>query len=84
MLLDQLYYAHSLLRQIASTLQNYQDDQSSIYLFEFVKTIVHDNELYQRLEQYEIKDFQLCHIDHVLKLYGIIRKSRDHLGETDL
>ncbi len=67
-LLDKLYNAHSLLRQIALALQNHQDDKSSIYLFEFVRTT--DNDLCRKLEQYEIKNFQLCHIDHVLKLYA--------------
>jgi hypothetical protein len=69
MLLDKLYHAHSLLRQIALALKNHPDDKSSIYLFEFVRMTDRDNDLYQKLEQYEIKDFQLCYIDHVLKLY---------------
>jgi hypothetical protein len=70
LLLDKLYHAHSLLRQIALILKNHPDDKSSIFLFEFVRMIDHDNDLSQRLEQYKIKDFQLCHIDHVLKLYA--------------
>jgi hypothetical protein len=66
-LLDKLYHAYSLLRQISLTLKTHQDDLSSTNLFEFVRSTDHD--IYERLEQYEIKDFQLCHIDHVLKLY---------------
>ncbi len=70
MLLDKLYNAYNLLRQIALILKNHQDDKSSLNLFEFIKITDHDNDIHQRLEQYEIKDFQLCHIDHVLKLYA--------------
>jgi hypothetical protein len=79
MLLDKLYHAYSFLRQIALTLQNYQDDKSSIYLSEFVRMTDHDNDLYQRLKQHEIKDFQLCHIDHVLKLYAQSISGFQHL-----
>ncbi len=69
MLLDKLYNAHSLIRQIALTLKNHPDDLSSTFLFDFVRKTDDGNNLYLKLEQYEIKDFHLCHIDHVLKLY---------------
>ena len=67
MLLDRLYQVYSFLRQIALTLKNHPDDVSNLYLLEFPKQT--DNELYQRFEQYQIEDFQLCHINHILKLY---------------
>ncbi|CAF3101241.1 unnamed protein product, partial [Rotaria sp. Silwood2] len=61
-LLDKLYYAHNLLRQIAFTLKNHLNDLSSIYLFEYVGMTDDDNNIHQQLEQYEIKNFQLCYI----------------------
>ena len=61
--LDKLYHAHSQIRQIALKLKNHPDDLSSTNLFQFAKKID------IKLEQYEIQDFQLCHIDHVLELY---------------
>ncbi|CAF4212462.1 unnamed protein product, partial [Rotaria sordida] len=68
-LLDKIYYAHNLLRQIALTLKNHQNDFASYYLFEFIKMTDYDNDILQRLEQYEIKDFQLCYINHVIEIY---------------
>ncbi|CAF5162924.1 unnamed protein product, partial [Rotaria magnacalcarata] len=69
-LLDKLYHTHKLLRQIALTLKTHQNDFSSNYLFEFVRMTDKDNDILQRLEQYEIIDFQLCYIDHVIEIYG--------------
>jgi hypothetical protein len=79
MSLDKLYNAHCILRQIALTLTTHQDDKSLIYLYEFVRTTDHDRDLYQKLEQYEIKDFQLCYIDHILKLYAESISGFQHL-----
>ncbi|CAF2702978.1 unnamed protein product [Rotaria sp. Silwood2] len=79
-LLDKLYHGHNLLRQIALTLNNHSNDLSSIYLFEFVKITDHNNhDILQQLEQYEIKDFQLCHIDHIIKLYAESISGFQHL-----
>ncbi|CAF1222260.1 unnamed protein product [Adineta steineri] len=79
MLLDKLYHAYNLLRQIALTLKNHRDDKSSLTLYQFAETMDHDNDIHQRLEQYEIKDFQLCHIDHILKLYAESISGFQHL-----
>ncbi|CAF4268789.1 unnamed protein product [Rotaria sp. Silwood2] len=67
--LNKLYDTHKLLRQIALTLKTHQNDFSTNHLFEFVRMIDKDNDILQRLEQYEIKDFQLCYIDHVIEIY---------------
>ena len=73
--LDKLYRAHTILRHIASTLNNDPNDLSATHLYEFVHTMDTNNELIQQFEQYEIRDFQLCYIDHVLRLY--IQSSSD-------
>ncbi|CAF4842456.1 unnamed protein product, partial [Rotaria sp. Silwood1] len=69
-LFDKLYYAYNLLRQIALTLKHHSNNLSSIYLFEYVRMTDNDNNIHQQLEQYEIKNFQLCYIDHVIQLYA--------------
>ncbi|CAF4777612.1 unnamed protein product, partial [Rotaria sp. Silwood2] len=38
-----------------------------------------DNDILQRLEQYEIKDFQLCYIDHVIAIYEESVSGLQHL-----
>ena len=79
MLFDKLYHAYNLLRQIALTLKDHRDDKSSLNLYQFANAMDSDNDIYQRLEQYEIKDFQLCHIDHILKLYAESISGFQHL-----
>ncbi|CAF3132384.1 unnamed protein product [Rotaria sp. Silwood2] len=79
MLLDKLYQSHNLLRQIALTLKKYSNKLSSINLFEFVRMTDHDNDILPRLEQYEIKDFQLCYIDHVIEIYAKSVSGFQHL-----
>ncbi|CAF1245410.1 unnamed protein product, partial [Rotaria sordida] len=82
-LLDKLYYSHNLLRQIALTLKDQQNDFSSNNLFEFIRIIDYDNDILQRLEQYEIKDFQLCYIDHIIEIYKESISGFQHLS-TDI
>ena len=69
MYLDKLYHSHNLLRQIAMMLKHYPDNLSQINLYDFVHSLGDDNTIHEQVEQYEIKDFQLCYIDHVRKLY---------------
>lgn len=79
MLLDKLYDTHKLLRQIALTLKNRKEDFSSNYFFEFVRMTDKENEILRRLEQYEIKDFKLCYISHVIEIYSESVKGFQHL-----
>ncbi|CAF4719416.1 unnamed protein product, partial [Rotaria sp. Silwood1] len=69
MYLDKLYHGHNLLRQITIILKNYQDDLSLLTLYEFIQSLDNDNNLFEQIQQYEIKDFQLCYIDHIRQLY---------------
>ncbi|CAF1573843.1 unnamed protein product [Rotaria sp. Silwood1] len=70
MYLDKLYHGHNFLRQIATILRHNSDDHSSKGLYEFVESGTEENaHLREQLERYEIKDFQLCYIDHVRQLY---------------
>ncbi|CAF0924968.1 unnamed protein product [Rotaria sordida] len=78
-LLDKLYDTYKLLRQIALTLKTHQNDFSSNYLFEFVRMTDKDNDILRRLEQYEIKDFRLCYINHVIEIYGESVSGFQHL-----
>ncbi|CAF5143081.1 unnamed protein product [Rotaria sp. Silwood1] len=70
MYLDKPYHGHNFLRQIATILRHNSDDHSSKGLYEFVESGTEENaHLREQLERYEIKDFQLCYIDHVRQLY---------------
>lgn len=68
--LDKLYHSHRLFRQIVLILKDQENDRSADNLYEFIESIDDDNnDLRQQIEQYEIKNFKLCYIDHVRKLY---------------
>ncbi|CAF1275007.1 unnamed protein product [Didymodactylos carnosus] len=79
MLLDKLYHGHRLLRQIALILNDHENDLSSNSLYDFVGSIDDGDNIHQQLEQYQIKNFQLCHIDHVRKLYEKSINGFEHL-----
>jgi hypothetical protein len=79
MLLDKLYHGHRLLRQIALLLKHNEKDQSSNNLYEFLESTGDNNSIRQQLEQYEIKNFQLCHFDCVRKLYEKSITGFEHL-----
>ena len=67
--LDALQQGTHLLRQIALMLKNNGKDQSYMPLSHFIQVVANDDHLLQQLDQYEIKDFPLCYIDHVRELY---------------
>jgi hypothetical protein len=70
MFLDKLYHGHNFLRQITTILKHHPDDLSSKGLYEFVESGTGENNyLQEQLKRHEIKDFQLCYIDHVRQLY---------------
>ena len=78
--LDQLYRAYGLLRQIAVTLQNNTDDErASGDLFTFVQSTDDDNYVRRKLEEHEIKNFRLCHLYYVIKLYAELIHGFTHL-----
>ncbi|CAF2781321.1 unnamed protein product [Rotaria sp. Silwood2] len=79
MYLDKLYHGHNFLRQITIILKNYQDDLSQINLYAFVQSLDNDNNLFEQSQQYEIKDFQLCYIDHIRQLYSNSISGFQHL-----
>ena len=78
--LDQLHRAYSLLRQIAVTLQNNTDNElASDDLFTFVQSTDDDNDVRQKLEEHEIKNFRLCHLYYVIKFYAEVIHGFAHL-----
>lgn len=79
MYLDKLYHGHNLLRQIAILLKNDQTDFSNRNLYQFVESQGHDSTLYEQIKHYEIKDFQLCYIDHIRQLYANSISGFQHL-----
>ncbi len=79
MYLDKLYHGHNLLRQIVIMLKHHQEDLSQIKLSEFINFLGNDNSIREQVEQYQIKDFQLCYIDHIRKLYANSISDFQHL-----
>ena len=78
--LDQLYHAYGLLRQIAVTLKNNSEvERASTNLFDFVRSTDHEDDVRQRLEQYEINNFPLCHLHNVIKIYAELIHGFSHL-----
>ncbi|CAM4842781.1 unnamed protein product [Rotaria magnacalcarata] len=78
--LDNLYYAHTLLKQIAVTLKTYPDNAVCyLSLFSFVRTTDQDNDVLERIQQYKIKDFPLCHLNHIITLYADLINGFEHL-----
>ncbi|CAF1299608.1 unnamed protein product [Rotaria magnacalcarata] len=78
--LDKLYHAYTLLKQIAVTLKTYPDNMiSSTSLFNYVRSTDQDNDILERMQQYEIKDFPLCHFQCVIKLYAQLINEFEHL-----
>ena len=68
--LDKLHSGYTLLRQIAITIQNQVNlNAATTNLFEFITLNDSDDNFRQQLERCEMKDFDLCHLEHVLKLY---------------
>ena len=78
--LDKLYHAYGLLRQIAITLKvNSEVERASTNLFDYVRSTDHDDDVRQRLEQYEINNFALCHLYHVIRIYAELIHGFSHL-----
>ncbi|CAF3066852.1 unnamed protein product, partial [Rotaria sp. Silwood2] len=69
MLLDKLYHGNNLLRQISRILRHHPEDVSFKNLYDFIESTDRDTSFRDQLEMYEIKNFQLCYIQHIRKLY---------------
>ncbi|CAF3688664.1 unnamed protein product [Rotaria sordida] len=69
MLLDKLYHSNNLLRQISRILKHHPEDVSFKNLYDFIESTDRDTSFRDQLEKYEIKNFQLCYIQHIRKLY---------------
>jgi hypothetical protein len=77
--LDKLYHSYNLFRQIIFMLKDQKNDRSTDDLYTFIESIDDNNGLRQQLEQYEVKNFKLCYIDHVRKLYETSIRGFEHL-----
>jgi hypothetical protein len=77
--LDKLYHGHHLLRQIAMMLKHNEQDLSRIMLSEFIQSLDNNHTIRDLVQQYEIKDFQLCYIDHIRTLYANSISDFQHL-----
>ncbi|CAF3731288.1 unnamed protein product [Rotaria sp. Silwood1] len=77
--IDQLYYGYTILRQITSILKNEQRDQSSEQLYTYIQTINGKDLTVEILKENNIRDFQLCHMNHVGKLYKDLVGRFEHL-----
>jgi len=76
---DKLYFGYCLFKPIILILKDQEDDRSDDHLYDFIDSIGDNDVLRQQLEQYEVKNFKLCHIDHVRKLYELSIKSLESL-----
>ncbi|CAF4015121.1 unnamed protein product [Rotaria sp. Silwood1] len=77
--IDQLYPGYNILRQIASTLKNEPCNRSDMRLFEYIETIEDKDQIIEKLNEYKVQDFQLCHMNHVGKLYKDLIRRFEHL-----
>jgi hypothetical protein len=77
--LDKLYHGYSLFRQIIFMLKDQKTDRSAEDLYDFIESIDDNNDLRQQLEQYEVKNFKLCYIDYVRKVYQTSIRGFEHL-----
>ncbi len=70
MLFDKLSDAYKLLRHIILLIKSNDQDLSRLSLNEFLNTYANDEKLRTQRDRYEIRDFQLCYLNHIQKLYS--------------
>ena len=70
MVFDKLSNGHKLLRQIILLIKsNENKDLSHLSLNEFLDTHANDQTIQQQRQLYDIRDFQLCYLNHIQELY---------------
>ena len=70
MLFDKLSNGHKLLRQIILLIKsNENKDLSHLSLNKFLDTHANDQTIQQQRQLYDIRDFQLCYLNHIQELY---------------
>lgn len=80
--LDKLYQGHSFLRQIILLIKKQENDRSQEDLYDFIDIIDNNRSLFQKLEEYDIKNFKLCYIDCIRELYEQAMTGFEHLFTT--
>ncbi|CAF3675518.1 unnamed protein product [Rotaria sp. Silwood1] len=78
MLMDKLYHGYNLLKRIASIIKNESTDSSSVSVYELIQSIPQNESLMQQLVQYDVRDFKLCHLNLVGKLYRTLIKTFEY------
>ncbi|CAF3675559.1 unnamed protein product [Rotaria sp. Silwood1] len=69
MLIDKLYHGYNLLKQIARIIKEEQNDSFSLSIYEFIQSIPENESIMQQLIHNQVRDFKLCHLNHIGKLY---------------
>ena len=77
--LDKLYHGHKLLRQIALMISAIDEDLSGMMLAEFLENVDDDATIRAQVDQYELKEFRLCHISPIREIYGHSISDFQHL-----
>ncbi|CAF3909299.1 unnamed protein product, partial [Rotaria sordida] len=70
MLVDKLTNGYKLLRQIVLLIKSNKNDLSHLTLNEFLNIHANDHTIREQCELYEIRNFQLCYLSHIQKLYS--------------
>ncbi|CAF4886271.1 unnamed protein product [Rotaria sp. Silwood1] len=70
MLVDKLTNGYKLLRQIMLLIKSNENDLSYLSLNEFLNIHANDQTIREQCELYEIRNFQLCYLNHIQELYS--------------
>ncbi|CAF1180202.1 unnamed protein product, partial [Adineta ricciae] len=78
--LDKLYNSFTLLKQIASSLKTSSNDlDQPSTLYSFLGSTDEGRDLLERIKQHGIRDFSLCYLNHMIKLYAQSINGFEHL-----
>ena len=70
MLFDKLSDGYKLLRHIILLIKSNDNDLSHLSLNEFLNIYANDETIRTQQDRYEIRDFELCYLNHIQKLYS--------------
>ncbi|CAF1366374.1 unnamed protein product, partial [Adineta steineri] len=70
MLVDKLTNGYKLLRQIILLIKSNDQNLSHLSLNEFLDIYTNDQTIREQCELYEIRNFQLCYLNHIQELYS--------------